>query len=824
MLKNITVSLLVASTAAAFFAGCSSAEAATETKAPSAGVIKIDTAHPGAKISPLLYGIFFEEINRAGEGGIYAEMIQNRSFEDNVSFPIAWFSEKAEISLNRTSPIHADNPTSLKVVAQAGGRVMNRGFVGGPQGGNPRAANRQWQSNAAAQPGQIFVEAGAEYDLTLYARSEKGGDRLDVSLVGSDGKVLAHSSITPTKEWRKYTILLTAQRTDKNAQLAIGSARAATYWLDMVSLFPRRTWKNRKNGLRPDLMKMVAAMKPAFVRFPGGCFVEGRGIENRAIWKNSIGPVEQRIGQWCIWQYQVSNGLGYHEYLQMCEDLGAEPLFVINCGMGHETRNGRDTMYEVPMNEMQPFVQDALDAIEYANGPVTSKWGAERAKNGHSAPFNMKYIEIGNENGGRAYAERYALIAKAILEKYPNMRLVANEATAGYKNDILDPHLYSDSNTFRRDATRFDNQDRKGPEIYFGEYAVTSGAGKGNLNAALGEAAFMTGLERNGDIVIMSSYAPLFRRAGWETWNPDAIVFDQSRVFGTPSYWTQVMFSNNRADRNLDLTLTVSEENQKTFRGFVGLGSWETKVAYKDLRITQGDKVLAAPEFKTGLDGVMPVRGQWLALNGELMQSTLDTDTLAIIGEPEWEDYTISVKAKKLEGNEGFLIGFAMPDAETKSWLNLGGWGNTDHGIEHPDTTTHRVGGVIETGKWYDIRIDVNKSNVVCSIDGKVIFDQKIQQNSALAAVAGLDQKTGETILKFVNSNSEPITLTVDTGATKSDAIKGTVVTLAGSDQNMENTFEEPHRIVPKKKEFKAKSDDFRYTFPANSISILRWK
>ena len=220
----------------------------------------------------------------------------------------------------------------------------------------------------------------------------------------------------------------------------------------------------------------------------------------------------------------------------------------------------------------------------------------------------------------------------------------------------------------------------------------------------------------------------------------------------------------------------------------------------------------------------MPVRGQWLAQNGELTQSTLDTDTLAIIGEPEWENYTICVKAKKLEGNEGFLIGFAMPDAETKSWLNLGGWGNTDHGIEHPDTPTHRVGGIIETGKWYDIRIDVNKSNVVCSIDGKVVFDQKIQQNSALAAVAGLDQKTGETILKFVNSDREPITLTIDTGTTKSTTIKGTAVTLAGEDQAMENTFEDPLRVSPKKKEFKAKSDDFRYTFPANSVTILRWK
>jgi len=815
-MKNIPLPFLAVSTAAALFAGRFTAEAAVETEAPSAGVIQIDTAHPGAKISPLLYGIFFEEINRAGEGGIYAEMIQNRSFEDNVFFPIAWLSEKAQISLDRANPINENNPTSLKIVAEPGGRVINGGFVGGPQGSRPRAANSNWQNAIRNQPGQIFMEASAEYDLTFYARSENGGERLDISIVGHDGKVIAHNSFTPAKDWRKYTILLTAQRTDPNCQFVISSGQAATYWLDMVSLFPRRTWKNRKNGLRPDLMKMIAAMKPAFVRFPGGCFVESENMPDRMIWKNSVGPVEQRKGQWCIWQYQVSNGLGFHEYLQMCEDLGAEPLFVINCGMGHR--------FTVPMNEMQPFVQDALDAIEYANGPVSSKWGAERARNGHPAPFNMKYMEIGNENGGRNYAERYALIAKAILEKYPYMRLVANEATAGYRNDILDPHLYSDSNTFRRDAARFDDQDRNGPEIYFGEYAVTSGAGKGNLNAALGEAAFMTGLERNGDIVIMSSYAPLFRRVGWETWNPDAIVFDQSRVFGTPSYWTQVMFANNRADRNLDLKLTVSETKQKKFKGFVGLGSWETKVAYKDLRITKNDKVLAAPDFKMGLDGVMPVRGQWLAQNGELTQSTLDTDTLAIIGEEDWDDYTISVKARKLEGREGFLIGFAMPDTGTKSWLNLGGWGNTDHAIEHPDTPARRIGGVIETGKWYDIRIDVNGDTVKCFLDGKEIFTQKIQQYSSFAAVAGVDQKTGETILKFVNSEREPITLTIDTGASKSVTLKGSAVTLSGSDQSLENTFEDPLRVSPTKSEFSAKSDDFRYTFPANSISILRWK
>ena len=260
-------------------------------------------------------------------------------------------------------------------------------------------------------------------------------------------------------------------------------------------------------------------------------------------WKQTIGDPSERRTQYNLWQYHATHGIGYHEYLQMCEDLGAEPLFVINCGMSHKE--------VVPLDKMGEFVQDALDAIEYANGPVSSTWGALRAKNGHPAPFNLKYMEIGNENGGTAYQERYALFYDAIKAKYPQMHLIADEWSGRPTNrpiEIVDEHYYSTPEFFIANADKYDSYDRAGRKVYVGEYAVTQGCGQGNLRAAVGEAAFMTGLERNSDVVVMASYAPLFANVNYKKWNPDLIDFDSSRVYGIPSYYVQQMFSENRGD------------------------------------------------------------------------------------------------------------------------------------------------------------------------------------------------------------------------------------------------------------------------------------
>jgi len=770
--------------------------------------ITIDTSKTTIKTSPLLYGIFFEEINRAGEGGIYAEMIQNRSFEDKSRVdevrdtPLAWGSGNAEAKLDRSQPLNKNNPTSLKVKTQAGGFVSNGGFV---------------RDFTADKTGNLAVTGGDSYDLTFYAKTGTKTD-LKITLEDASGTLASASVSIDGDAWKQYSVTLKPTKTSRESVLKIATDAPAEFSLDMVSLFPQKTWKGRKNGLRPDLMERLAAMKPAFVRFPGGCFVEGRGIENRAIWKNSIGPVEERINQYNNnWGYNCSNGLGYHEYLQMCEDLGAEPLFVINCGIGHDLRNG---MYNVPMDQMGPFVQDALDAIEYANGDVTTKWGAERAKNGHPTPFNLKYMEIGNENGGAEYVERYALIHKAIKAKYPEMNLIANQVTHGFRNEIIDPHMYASPGRFFSGYFTYDGYDRTEPKIYFGEYAVTEGSGRGNLIAAVAESAFMTGLERNSDIVLMSSYAPLFIRTGWQAWNPNAIVFDQSRSYGTPSYWAQVMFANNRPDKLLAIEVDNGPSELAPVRGKIGFGTYRTQVEYKDIKVVKDGVTLCEPDLKN-LDGWNRINGTWVAEDGVLKQTSGTANTLITYGDPDWSDYTLTLKARKTGGSEGFLISFGVKDREQRRW-NLGGWTNSSHAVEADDFGEEHLNGEIETGRWYDIKIELKGTTIKLYLDGKLMKTQEKLQVNNLAVDAGIDEANGEVVLKFVNGNETPTTYTVNSGK----ASVGTVntLTLTGSNTSAENSYETPENIAPKAGSIQVDKASFQYTFPAYSVNILRWK
>lgn len=773
--------------------------------------IMVETREPGFQISPMLYGIFFEEINRAGEGGIYAEMVQNRSFEDKLRVdeirrtPLAWGVRNAEAVLENATPLNAKNQTYLNVKTQAGGMIVNGGFV---------------RNFNADMRGALSVASGEKYDLTFYAKSAKSV-KLHAA-IAADGKEAAGGDVVISGDtWKQYSLVLISGVTSAEATLQISSAEAAEFNLDMVSLFPQKTWKGRKNGLRADLMERLVEMKPAFVRFPGGCFVEGRGIENRAIWKNSIGPVEQRINQYNNnWGYNCSNGLGYHEYLQMCEDLNAEPLFVINCGMGHQLQNG---MYAVPMNEMDVFVQDALDAIEYANGDVSTKWGAERAKNGHPAPFNLKYMEIGNENGGADYAERYALIHKAIKAKYPKMNLIANEKTNGFRNDIIDPHMYSSPDRFFRDYTRYDNYDRKEPKVYFGEYAVTSGSGRGNLIAGVAEAAFMTGLERNSDIVIMSSYAPLFIREGWQAWNPNAIVFNQNLSYGTPSYWVQSMFAKNRPDRMFPVTIDGVVEKAVPVAGKIGLGTYQTQAEFKDIKVVKDGKTLFESDFSKGMDGWQRIAGAWKVEDGVLKQTSNDNNTFILAGDPTWDNYTLTVKARKTGGSEGFLISFGVKNREMRRW-NIGGWQNASHAVEADDFTDEHVNGSIETGRWYDIKIELKNDTINLYIDNKLLKSQKRLVGQKEAVTAGYDEKAKEVVLKFVNGNDHDMTYTV---CTDSNGFIGNVnvQTLSGTDPNGENSFREPEKYAPKTRVIRdIRDSNFEITFPAYSVNVLRWK
>ncbi len=784
--------------------------AASQLMAQSAK-LTIQADKPGPKISPTLYGIFFEEVNMAGDGGLYAELVRNRSFEDTEK-PEHWWliqggSAKGEISIDTDRPMSEKNRRSLRLTVAQGGQgrvsVVNGGYHG------------------------IALQKDAVYQLSLSARAGNGfTGPLTITLENADGKkIYAQAQVEGlTDAWKTFTLSLTAAGTDPKARLVVSTTKPGAVWLDMVSLFPKATWKNRSNGFRLDLAEMVASLKPSFVRFPGGCWVEGDKLEHALRWKTTIGDLSERRTQWCLWGYFSTNGLGFHEYLQWCEDLGAEPLFVINCGISHKEN--------VPMDKMGEWVQDALDAIEYANGPADSKWGSLRAKAGHPAPYNLKYIEIGNENNiqDAAYQERYPLFYDAIKAKYPEMVLIADGPIQKRPADVIDEHYYNSPDFFLSVANKYDTYDRKGPKIYVGEYAVTADCGLGSLRGAIGEAAFMTGMERNSDIVTMSSYAPLFANVHNKAWNPDLINYDSSRVYGLPSYYVQKMFSENRGDVVLPTTVVLSPENVAQPKpGTIGLSTWQTQAEFKDVKVTADDKVLLASDFTKGMQGWKPLRGQWAVKDGLLRQTTGENDCRLLADTLQQTNYVLSLKARKLSGNEGFLIMFRVQGENDWAWWNLGGWGNKQHGIEHCVAGKKAFAGgcvpaSIETGRWYDIRIEVQNSKVRCLLDGKLIHDVSLVQPATLHVVASRVNASGEVILKAVNSSYKAQEVAIELLGVQSVEPTATTEMLTSAKGTDENTLETPTKVAPVRQTLDNVSQHFRHTFPANSVTVIRLK
>jgi alpha-L-arabinofuranosidase len=766
--------------------------------------ITVSVDKPGVKVSPLLWGIFFEDINLSTDGGIYAELVRNRSFEDSDK-PDSWAavssgSAKIGLTVDSERPLSAKNPHSLKVaikdvgVARAG--VANGGYWG------------------------MSVTKGEKYDLALAARADASfSGPLTVTLESADSVVYAKERIKRlTAEWQTYTLTLKADTTDPKARLVISTEKPGTFWLDCVSLFPQDTWKG--HGFRKDLTRMLADLKPAFMRFPGGCWVEGNTMKEAYRWKETIGNIFERRSQYNLWGYTATHGIGYHEYLQLCEDIGAEPLFCINVGMSHKEN--------VPMDKMGEFVRDALDALEYANGPADSTWGALRAKAGHPAPFNMKLLEIGNENGGPAYNERYALFHDAVKAKYPDVRLIANHWLGGVPKsrplDIVDEHYYSNPEFFIAQAGKYDSYDRSGCKVFVGEYAVTQGTGEGSLRGGVGEAAFMTGLERNSDVVVMAAYAPLFVNANHRRWNPDLIVFDSSRAYGIPSYYVQKLFAEHRGDTVLPCAVESALAEAPAESGMVGVGTWQTQAEFKDIQVTRGDETLFACDFSDGTKGWKLKGGQWKAENGVLKQTAAEENISAVAGDKKWNNYTYTLKARKLGGSEGFLILFGVDKEGQKSWWNLGGWGNKRHGIEAPgiDAEAARVDGKIEAGRWYDIKIELAGGNIKCYLDGQLVHDVRAKPGKALYASSTLTADGKEAILKVVNTAAAAQNVEIRLEGAKGVCMNAKGWVLASADAMDENSLDAPAKVAPAAFALDSAAEMITRAFPGNSVTVLR--
>ena len=540
-----------------------------------AATLTIQAGQPGAKINPVMWGIFFEDINFGADGGLYAELVKNRSFE--FPDPLMGWREIGQTGAGGSIEIRDDhpfNPANLHYLRlkdeKDGGSVgmSNEGFRG------------------------IGVRRGEKYNFSVEARAVDGKLVLRVELVATNGEILAQTELPHfSKQWGKYTAELRAGATEPKACLKVIVEGRGTLDLDMISLFPANTWKHRPNGLRTDLVRMLADLKPGFMRFPGGCIVEGRTLTNRYQWKNTIGDVADRqliMNRWNVEfekrgrgapDYYQSFGLGFYEYFQLCEDLGAEPLPILNCGMACQFNSGE----LCPPDQLGPYIQDALDLIEFANGPVTSEWGAKRAAMGHPRPFSLKMIGVGNEQWGPQYLERYPKFAGALKAKHPEIQLVAASGPdpsgerfdflwskwRELKPDFVDEHFYRPPDWFLGNTRRYDQYDRNGPKVFAGEYAAHAKSRANCLESALAEAAMMTGFERNADVVRLASYAPLFANADAWQWGPDLIWFDNLRVFGTPDYYVQQLFSRNRGDVVLPVALeSLAPETGKPLQLF----------------------------------------------------------------------------------------------------------------------------------------------------------------------------------------------------------------------------------------------------------------
>lgn len=524
-------------------------------------VMDVNTGKKGAPIQKTMYGIFFEDINYGADGGLYGELIKNRSFEfkqnlmgwttfGNVNVKDDGPFERCPHYVEVTYPGHDDRRSGLQ----------NDGFGG------------------------ISLKQGDSYRLSLWAKTPQGNASIQVQLIDqvtdNDPQDFVSQELKITSgEWKKYEIILKSPKNDKEASLRITLNGKEPVCLEHISLFPVNTFKNRKNGMRADLAQALADLHPGVFRFPGGCIVEGADLDSRYQWKNTIGPVENRPINENRWQYVMKNrfspdyyqsyGLGFFEYFQLSEDIGAEPLPVLNVGMVCQFQNKEESAH-VPVDELQPYIQDCLDLIEFANGDTTTTWGRKRAEMGHPAPFNLKYIAVGNEQWEDFYFKRLKPFVKAIREKYPDIKIIGTCGPSpegksyehGWKAmreigaDLVDEHFYSSEEWFLNNAMRYDSYSRKGPKVFAGEYAC-HGVGKkwNHYETSLYEAAFMTGLERNADVVHMATYAPLFAHVKMWQWRPDLIWFDNTNMFKSVSYYVQQMYSCNKGTNVLKLTM-----------------------------------------------------------------------------------------------------------------------------------------------------------------------------------------------------------------------------------------------------------------------------
>lgn len=770
------------------------------------------TIHTDKKGSPLgdLFGIFFEDINRSADGGIYGELIENGAFEfdsrDNKTYSPLFAWEKAgdskdvDLFIQDRDSVNSINPHYLRVkVKKAGSGVRNIGYNTG-----------------------IHYEEKETYIFSCYAKTSTNNS-ITIQLCGKSGEVYGKQTLELSDTWEKHEIILESSHRDYEGRLEIIMEEEGEVCLDFTSLFPTNTFCNRKNGLRKDLAEAIADLKPKFMRFPGGCLVH-RGTlchEDRDTmyrWKNTLGKVEERPAKSCIWQYHQSLGLGYYEYFQFCEDIGTKAIPIIPAGFDPHTQDG------APLYKMQEWIDEALDLIEFATGDKESKWGKVRAQMGHPEPFELEYLGIGNEEQGEGFFTRYAIIHRAVKEKYPNIKLInsagpfceGGDYDSGWKSareeqsEIIDEHYYQSPEWFIANHHRYDDFKTEDPKVFLGEYAS-----EGNTwFHALAEASYMIGMERNADKVALACYAPLLANVDYVNWKlANLIWFHNHAVLLTPNYYIQKLFMNHQGDRQLlytilgDDTLEDWTEDGEYTTGHITFKSNGANVEYKEIEIRDAHKQLIKQ-----LD-YLPIEKH----SDEFYMSKV-----------ECQQYSISFKAKQLtEEGEGFLVHFGKKDDNNLMTLTLGGWNKANNllieRINGKDSCLSQYPFPLEVGREYSVRIEIVGREVIITIDGAEL--QRMVRKHILVeplySSVSIEDKTGDVIFKVANLTAKTRDIEV--------VLKGNenyqrckVFSMAGFDRDMENRIGEIPIVKPDEISLLINDNKLCYQIEPESFILFR--
>lgn len=807
-------------------------------------VVEIDVNSRGDKVYPTMYGAFFEEISHAGDGGLYAEMVKNRGFEEGVipsgctlvggevwapkkpcyttdkvnNWRIRWNEEKkameawtveaekgtAEYEISTIEPLNAATPHSLRLMLhKTNGKVTvaNSGYWG------------------------MAVEAGENYILRFFVHSNSQKPvKVSAVLTNANGEVTKVKTETcqPKRFWEEHKTVLKATKTAADCRLELRFEGDGDVYLDYVSLFPEKTYNNRENGLRKDIAQYLVDMHPSFLRWPGGCILEGINIENAVDWKKTLGDPMTRPGEYDLWGYRNTYGFGYHEFLQFCEDANIDPMYVCNAGMSCLFRGGD----YVEGDSLRLMIQDCLDAIEYAIGDESTFWGHQRAVNGHPKPFPLRYVEIGNENVGPRYAEHYKLFRDAIRKKYPQLEIICAlmfhpEIPDCGDMDLFDPHYYENADWFYRAANVFDEiPEQYKSNIYVGEYA----AGGANMYAALAEAAFLTGCERNGERVRMTSFAPLFQNIHNGTRH--LICYDNSKVFGRSNYHMVKMFNENRPDYNLTTKINPSMRAIQAPNfpsGKIGISTFGNEIEIKDFVVGTTDK--ATDKFTILYQNKNPLSDvNYWSLEED------GNDKFYWMGKTFEGNYTIAFRMKKNSGKEACRLMFGGKDTKNFYMAELGShqnestiFGERKNG-DYTNYFNYRNVEKINEGQWYYVTVDIAQNEWKIYLDGRLVEDYTLQPLVRHYAVAGLDENKNDVIVKLVNGENREWALNLDLKGKVNGVAEAEVITISADSPNQENSIDNPDLIVPRKEHRQLTFPKASITLPANSLTILRIK